>query len=149
MRRLVWAFAGRIYHIVGNLMPRLNYFNYSELQHLTSVGAHILLLQQQQIYRKKRSILEANKFSFILGRITFHCVRGCSHVKDIWIFSFYFGFHICRPAALLSFVAMRRMMQAPRWECVTENYFFNASTKHMLSVLKITRRLFWAAKTHV
>ena len=26
MHRLVWAFAGRIYHIVGNLMPRLKYF---------------------------------------------------------------------------------------------------------------------------
>ena len=25
MRRLVWAFAGRTYHIVGNLMPRLKY----------------------------------------------------------------------------------------------------------------------------
>ena len=25
MRRLVWAFAGRIYHIVGNLMSRLKY----------------------------------------------------------------------------------------------------------------------------
>ena len=25
MRRLVWAFAGRTYHIVGNLMSRLNY----------------------------------------------------------------------------------------------------------------------------
>ena len=23
MRRLVWAFAGRTYHIVGNLMPRI------------------------------------------------------------------------------------------------------------------------------
>ena len=25
MRRLIWGFAGRIYHIVGNPMPRLNY----------------------------------------------------------------------------------------------------------------------------
>ena len=26
MRRLIWDFAGRTYHIVGNLMPRLIYF---------------------------------------------------------------------------------------------------------------------------
>ena len=25
MRRLIWGFAGRTYHIVGNLMPQLNY----------------------------------------------------------------------------------------------------------------------------
>ena len=25
MRRLIWGVAGRIYHIVGNLMSRLNY----------------------------------------------------------------------------------------------------------------------------
>ena len=25
MRRLVWAFAGRKYHIVGNIMPQLKY----------------------------------------------------------------------------------------------------------------------------
>ena len=26
MRRQIWGFAGRTYHIVGNLMSRLNYF---------------------------------------------------------------------------------------------------------------------------
>ena len=33
MRRLIWAFAGRTYHIVGNLMSRLKYF-YGEKQKL-------------------------------------------------------------------------------------------------------------------
>ena len=32
MRRLVWGFAGRTYHIVGNLMPRLNYFSSIKLR---------------------------------------------------------------------------------------------------------------------
>ena len=34
MRRLVWAFTGRTYHIVGNLMSRLNYvFVYQPVNH--------------------------------------------------------------------------------------------------------------------
>ena len=30
MHRLIWGFAGRTYHIVGNLMPRLIYLLYSK-----------------------------------------------------------------------------------------------------------------------
>ena len=29
MRRLIWGFAGRTYHIVGNLMHWLNFTNFS------------------------------------------------------------------------------------------------------------------------
>ena len=50
MRRLVWAFAGRTYQIVGNLMPGLNYvFDVWELR-TPPFQAIVILHQNIHLY---------------------------------------------------------------------------------------------------
>ena len=53
MRRLVWAFAGRTYHIVGNLMPWLNY-----IQRLSDIDkiATSTAIWKEQIWTQKWGI---------------------------------------------------------------------------------------------
>ena len=48
MRRLIWGFAGRTYHIVGNLMSRLIYSLWTAYSHTTTILAIYLVISCQK-----------------------------------------------------------------------------------------------------